>query len=149
MVTTYDIYRFSQKENRLTAQLMLVLETNRIPLLERFLELCQIDCKGKNLDFMTTELQDVEEESKPDAAVVENNGQKILFIESKLKGKVDPNQLVSHVRSGKGNVPVVCISRGKVEPPEIEEAAVEFMARINQQFHSATAETPQISRFSS
>jgi len=101
---------------------MLALETNRIPLLERFLELCQIDCKGKSLDSVTIKLQDSEDESTPDAAIIESNGHKTLFIESKLRGSVGSSQLVSHVRSGKGSVPVVCVSRGKVEPPEIEEA---------------------------
>lgn len=101
---------------------MLALETNRVPFLGRFLELCQIDYKDKNLDLMTTQLQPFEEESTPDASIMENNGQRILFIESKLKSGVNPNQLVSHVRSGKGNVPVVCVSSGKVEPPEIKEA---------------------------
>lgn len=50
---------------------------------------------------MTIKLQDFEEESTPDATIVGSDGQKILFIESKLKGGISRSQLVSHVRSGK------------------------------------------------
>jgi hypothetical protein len=101
---------------------MLTLEMNRSTLLERFLELCNIDCKGRNLSSLTTRLQVFGEESTPDATIMESNGQEMLYIESKLQGGVDYDQLVRHVRSGKGNVPVVCVSQGKIEPPEIEEA---------------------------
>jgi len=36
------------------------------------------------------------------------------------------NRLTAHVKSGKGNVPVVCISSGKTMPPEIEIARADL-----------------------
>lgn len=122
MITSYDIFRFAKKENRLTAQLMLALEMNRDTLLKRFLELCQLEHEIKNLSSMTIRLQDSEEESRPDAVLSQNGSVKILFVESKLDGPVNANQLILHVKSGKGHVPVLCISRGKTEPMEIQKA---------------------------
>jgi len=121
MITTYDIFKFTQKENRLTAQLMLALEMNKDPLLKRFLELCQLDCHIRSLDPIKSRLQAFEDASTPDAVLFRDQ-EKILFIECKLKGSIDTNQLFSHISSGKGSIPVVCVSRGKVEPEEIKQA---------------------------
>ena len=73
MITTHNIYRFSQRENRLTVQLMLALETNKVSFLKRFLELCQINMLGNSLKSMVAKLQESEEESTPDAALIQSN----------------------------------------------------------------------------
>jgi hypothetical protein len=101
---------------------MLALEMNKDPILKRFLELCHLDHQIKNVESIKTKLQDFEEESTPDAVFYIDGKEKILFIECKLNASIGTNQLIKHVRSGKGNVPMVCISRGKVEPKEIKEA---------------------------
>jgi len=121
LTTTFDIFRFSQKENRLTAQLMLVLEANKNTLLKRFLEMCFMNQHIKNLDQIKIRLQVVEGESTPDAVLFQND-KEALFIECKLESRIDKSQLISHVKSGEGKIPVICISSGNTEPMEIGDA---------------------------
>ena len=122
LITTHDIFRFSQKENRLTAQLMLAIEANKDPLLKRFLTMCSLDQYADNLTQIRISLQGAEGESTPDATLLLDS-EKLLFIECKLESHADASQLISHVRSGEGRVPVVCISSGIAEPVEIRDAA--------------------------
>ena len=126
LVSTYDIFRFRQKENRLTAVLTLALEANKDTLLKRFLERCSMSQYLKSLDKINIDLQSREDGSTPDVTLF-HCGDRILFIECKVESPIDEDQLVSHARSGQGKIPVVCISSGNIKPAEIEAATRELL----------------------
>lgn len=119
MVSIHDVYRFSQKENRLTALLAFALERQKA-LSEMFLELSGYSTKKFN--SISIELQEREEDSIPDATVYVDK-KKAFFIESKLGSWIEADQVINHVRSGKGEIPVVCITGGVAKPEGIDEAS--------------------------
>ena len=118
MVSIHDIYRFSQKENRLTALLAFALEGQK-HISKLFLELCEYPVR-EFTSFSVT-LQQREEDSIPDATIY-IDGKKKLFIESKLGSWIDSSQILSHIRSGKRKIPLVCVTGGIEKPEGIDEA---------------------------
>lgn len=123
MITTYDIFRFSTKEDRLTGQFAYALEnTDKSHLLKEFLNRCGVIINStKDLQFINLQLQTLKDESIPDL-VVTRKGEDILFVESKPFQQVSTQQLVNHVKSGRGKVPVVCLTEQRAEPIGIANA---------------------------
>ena len=119
MVSIHDVYRFSQKENRLTALLAFALERQKA-LSEMFLELSGYSTK--KFDSISIKLQEREEDSVPDATVYVDK-KKAFFIESKLGSWIDANQIINHIKSGKGKIPVVCIIGGIAKPQGLDDAS--------------------------
>ena len=119
MVSIHDVYRFSQKENRLTALLAFALERQKL-LSERFLEMS--DQLIEKFDSISVALQEREEDSVPDATVYLDK-EKTFFIESKLGSWIDADQVISHIKSGKGKIPLVCITGGVTKPEGIDQAS--------------------------
>jgi hypothetical protein len=119
LVTTYDIFRFSSKEDRLTAQLVYTMKSTNY-FLREFLKLCgELDIP--NLEKISSQLQVVEDESRPDV-VIKDGSEQILYIESKPFQKASAHQLVQHVNSGKELVPVICITGERGFPKEVKQA---------------------------
>lgn len=106
MVTIFDIFRFSQKENRLTAQLARSLELyDRTVLLRIFLNRVDLQSlKDDDLDRIRFELQEKETDSIPDATAYVDS-RRIFFIESKLWTDISEDQILSHVESGRRRSP--------------------------------------------
>jgi hypothetical protein len=118
LVKIHDVYRFSQKENRLTALLALTLEHHK-PLLLKFFEL--INAQLDDSKVISFSLQNREDESIPDATIYVNK-KKSFFIESKLGSSIESNQIFSHIKSGKQRIPLICITGGVLPPDGVEQA---------------------------
>lgn len=125
LVSIHDVYRFSQKENRLTALLAFALERQKL-LLERFLEL--FGYPTEKIGQISITLQEREEDSIPDATVYMDK-KKMVFIESKLGPWIDANQVIGHIKSGKGRIPLVCITSGVTRPEGISQALEKLSGR--------------------
>ena len=123
MITTYDIFRFPSKEDRLTAQFVYALEnTDRAFLMKKFLRSCMLSVeKLEDFDLVTFEIQAQKHKSIPDVAIA-YKGRDILFIESKPFQNVSSKQLLNHIESGLGEVPVLCLTGKRSKPDGVAEA---------------------------
>ena len=123
MITTYDIFRFPSKEDRLTSQFVYALEnTDKGCLLKKFLRSCKVPVENiEDFELVNFQIQATKHKSIPDVAIA-YKGKDILFIESKPFQRVSIHQLVNHVESGLGKVPVVCLTGERSEPNELADA---------------------------
>ncbi len=118
LVNIHDVYRFSQRENRLTAFLALALEHHK-SFVTKFFELINVQIVDSQA--ISISLQSREDESIPDATIYINK-KKSYFIESKLGSSIDSNQIFSHIKSGKQRITLICITGGVLPPDGINQA---------------------------